>query len=97
MLKLFRKIFGCYSDPEIASIVLPIPEEHITTVDTPVDETKEVIADIVSAVVKAKEGTHTSYAEDAMDQVTDGKFKFIKYRTVPVTTAKNKKVKVIVA
>ena len=91
MLKLFRKIFGCYSEPEIASIILPIPEDHISTVETvtEADETKTLIADIVSGVIQAKESEHISYVEDAMDDVTDGKFKFIKYRPViikPKTT-----------
>lgn len=69
MLKLFRKIFGCWHDPEfdIGSF-----EE---------DEAKEnVISGIVSGVISAKEKSFVSYNEDAMDGVTEGKFRFKKYR-----------------
>ena len=46
----------------------------------PKDEKKEIIGNIVSAVVYEKEKGFISYTEEAQDSVTGGKFKFIKYR-----------------
>lgn len=45
------------------------------------DEKKEVIGNIISAVVSEKEKGFISYAEEAQDSVTSCKFKFIKYRS----------------
>lgn len=45
------------------------------------DEKKEIIGNIISAVVSEKEKGFISYIEEAQDSVTDGKFKFIKYRS----------------
>lgn len=45
------------------------------------DEKKEIIGNIVSAVVSEKKKGFISYTEEAQDSVTNGKFKFIKYRS----------------
>ena len=45
------------------------------------DEKKEIIGNVVSAVVSEKEKGFISYMEEAQDSVTGGKFKFIKYRS----------------
>ena len=45
------------------------------------DEKKEIIGNIVSAVVSEKKKGFISYTEEAQDSVTSGKFKFIKYRS----------------
>ena len=45
------------------------------------DETKEIIGNIISAVVSEKEKGFISYMEEAQDSVTGSKFKFIKYRS----------------
>lgn len=60
-------------------------DEHTLKVEDeselfPKDEKKEIIGNIVSAVVSEKEKGFISYTEEAQDSVTDGKFKFIKYR-----------------
>lgn len=60
-------------------------DEHILRVEDESelfkkDEKKEIIGNIVSAVVSEKEKGFISYTEEAQDLVTDGKFKFIKYR-----------------
>lgn len=47
----------------------------------PKDEKKEIIGNIISAVVAEKEKGFISYIEEAQDSVTDGKFKFVKYRS----------------
>jgi hypothetical protein len=44
------------------------------------NEQKTAIGNIVSAVIAHKEKGFISYTEEAMDQVTGGKYKFIKYR-----------------
>lgn len=61
-------------------------DEHTLKVEDeselfPKDEKKEIIGNIVSAVVSEKEKGFISYTEEAQDSVTDGKFKFIKYRS----------------
>lgn len=60
-------------------------DEHTLKVEDeselfPKDEKKEIIGNIVSAVVSEKEKGFISYTEEAQDSVTSGKFKFIKYR-----------------
>ena len=45
------------------------------------DEKKEIIGNIVSAVISEKKKGFISYTEEAQDSVTNGKFKFIKYRS----------------
>lgn len=47
-------------------------------------ERKEVIANIIQATIDSKFTTEgfISFTENAMDKVTNGKFKFIKFRTV---------------
>lgn len=90
MLELFRKIFGCYHDPELDydATQYKYGEEltqHTLEVEKLADafvkdEKKEVIANIVSAVISDKEKGFISYMEEAQDSVTGGKFKFIKYR-----------------
>lgn len=45
------------------------------------DEKKEIIGNIISAVVSEKEKSFISYTEEAQDSVTGCKFKFIKYRS----------------
>lgn len=90
MLELFRKIFGCYHDPELDydATQYKYGEEltqHTLEVEKLVDafvkdEKKEIIENIVSAVISDKEKGFISYMEEAQDSVTGGKFKFIKYR-----------------
>ena len=45
------------------------------------DEKKEIIGNIISAVVSEKEKGFISYTEESQDSVSGGKFKFIKYRS----------------
>ena len=90
MLELFRKIFGCYHDPELdyGATKYNYSEEltqHTLEVEKLADafvkdEKKEIIENIVSAVISDKEKGFISYVEEAQDSVTNGKFKFIKYR-----------------
>ena len=90
MLELFRKIFGCYHDPELDydATKYNYSEEltqHTLEVEKLADafvkdEKKEIIENIVSAVISDKEKGFISYIEEAQDSVTNGKFKFIKYR-----------------
>lgn len=91
ILELFRKVFGCYHDNSIDIQEPEIPESHVIDTSTTIDlchqiidklqvEQKEVIDNIVSAVIDEKEKSFVSYTEEAMDEVTDGKFKFKKYR-----------------
>lgn len=90
MLELFRKIFGCYHDPELDydATKYNYSEEltqHTLEVEKLADafvkdEKKEIIENIVSAVISDKEKGFISYVEEAQDSVTNGKFKFIKYR-----------------
>lgn len=84
ILELFRKVFGCYHDNSLDIEELPI-NKHILKVYGLDDmygtkEKSEVIGNIVSAVIDEKEKSFVSYTEEAMDEVTNGKFKFKKYR-----------------
>lgn len=91
ILELLRKIFGCYSDQIPAVIYLDEQaEEHTEYIDDPVsppgvilptdDEQKQAIAEIVANVVAMKKKGFISYTEEAMDAVTDNRYRFIKYR-----------------
>lgn len=97
MLKILRKIFGCYHDNTLDSEYVANPEqmmkminllkdndEHTLKVEDESelfkkDEKKEIIKNIISAVVSQKKKGFISYTEEAQDSVTGGKFKFIKY------------------
>lgn len=100
MLKLFRKIFGCWhesANPEKFMEMVDLLkdyDEHTLVIKKkaelyPKEDKKKVISDIISAVISSKEGEFVSYVEDAMDSVTDGKFKFLKFR--PQKRTKNSK------
>jgi hypothetical protein len=79
ILEMMRKIFGCYSDQIPAIIYLDEQaERHTKVVDN--SEAAEIISNIVSAVMSEKQKSFVSYVEEAMDAVTDNKFKFLKYR-----------------
>ena len=90
MLELFRRIFGCWHDPELDGDATKYNySEELTQHTLEIekladafvkDEKKEVIKNIVSAVISDKEKGFVSYVEEAQDSVTGGKFKFIKYR-----------------
>ena len=90
MLELFRKIFGCWHDPVLDSDATKYNYSEELTQHTlelekladafVKDEKKEIIENIVSAVISDKEKGFVSYIEEAQDSVTGGKFKFIKYR-----------------
>lgn len=90
MLELIRKIFGCWHDPKLDydATQYKYGEEltqHTLEVEKLADEfvkdeKKEIIGNIVSAVISDKEKGFISYLEEAQDSVTGGKFKFIKYR-----------------
>lgn len=98
MLKLFRKIFGCWSEPEIVDIKLDDPEK--TIVINPTDNTftesdynykcnscnetsrKKEIQKIVDSTIGEKVKGFISYQEEAMSNVTGNKFKYIKYREI---------------
>ena len=81
ILELMRKIFGCYSDQIPAIIYLDDQAERHTKV---VDESErdEIILNIVSTIMAEKQNGFVSYVEEAMDAVTDNKFKFLKYRPI---------------
>lgn len=99
MLKILRKIFGCYHDNTLDSEYVTNPgqmmeminllkdnDEHTLKVKDKSelfkkDEKKEIIKNIISAVVSEKKKGFISYTEEAQDSVTGGKFKFIKYRS----------------
>lgn len=94
MLELLRRIFGCVHDPSLDTdypinsdqlLEMIENEEHRLVVDNESDlfkkdEKKEIIGNIVSAVIAEKQKGFISYTEEAQDSVTGGKFKFIKYR-----------------
>jgi len=91
ILDLFRKVFGCYHDNSMDIQEPEIPESHVLDmsdvndlcrkiIDKLENEQKTAIGNIVSAVIAHKEKGFISYTEEAMDQVTGGKYKFIKYR-----------------
>ena len=90
MLELLRKIFGCWHDPELDCDATKYKygeelTQHTLEVEKLADafvkdEKKEIIENIVSAVISDKEKGFISYMEEAQDSVTGGKFKFIKYR-----------------
>jgi hypothetical protein len=91
ILDLFRKVFGCYHDNSMDIQEPEIPESHVLDmsdvndlchqiIDKLENERKTAIGNIVSAVIAHKEKGFISYTEEAMDQVTGGKYKFIKYR-----------------
>lgn len=91
ILDLFRKVFGCYHDNSMDIPEPEIPESHVLDmsdvndlclkiIDKLENEQKTAIGNIVSAVIAHKEKGFISYSEEAMDQVTGGKYKFIKYR-----------------
>lgn len=91
ILDLFRKVFGCYYDNSMDIQEPEIPESHVLDmsdvndlchqiIDKLENERKTAIGNIVSTVIAHKEKGFISYSEEAMDQVTDGKYKFIKYR-----------------
>ena len=94
MLELLRRIFGCVHDPSLDAeypvnsdqlLEMIENEEHRLVVDNESDlfkkdEKKEIIGNIVSAVISEKQKGFISYTEEAQDSVTGGKFKFIKYR-----------------
>jgi hypothetical protein len=72
ILNLFRRIFGCYAD----NVVLPVfllDEENEHTIVTG-KKTESSLDDEAEGFV--------SYTEEAMDNVTDGRFKFAKYRAI---------------
>ena len=83
ILELFRKVFGCFSDDD--TYIEITDDDHVLKIDNLTDaynnkEKSEVIGNIVSAVIDEKEKSFVSYTEEAMDEVTAGKFKFKKYR-----------------
>lgn len=82
ILELFRKVFGCFSDDD--TYIEITDDDHILKIDNLNDvynkEKSEVIGNIVSAVIDEKEKSFVCYTEEAMDEVTGGKFKFKKYR-----------------
>lgn len=91
ILDLFRKVFGCYHDNSMDIQEPEIPKSHVLDmsdvndlchqiIDNLENERKTAIGNIVSAVIAHKEKGFISYTEEAMDQVTGGKYKFIKYR-----------------
>lgn len=90
ILETLRKIFGCYSDQIPAIIYLDEQaEEHTVYVNDGVprgviiptdEEQKQAIAEIVANVVAMKKKGFVSYTEEAMDAVTDNKYRYIKYR-----------------
>ena len=90
ILELLRKIFGCYSDQIPAVVYLDEQaEEHTIYVNDGVprgviiptdEEQKQAIAEIVANVVAIKKKGFISYTEEAMDAVTDNRYRFIKYR-----------------
>lgn len=91
ILDLFRKVFGCYHDNSMDIPEPEIPKSHVLDmsdvndlcrkiIDKLENEQKTAIGNIVSAVIAHKEKGFISYSEEAMDQVTGGKYKFIKYR-----------------
>jgi len=90
MLELLRKIFGCYHDNTLDYVTThkynEELKEHTLEIENLAnefikDEKKEIIGNIVSAVVSEKKKGFISYTEEAQDSVTNGKFKFIKYRS----------------
>jgi predicted RNA-binding protein (virulence factor B family) len=90
ILETLRKIFGCYSDQIPAIIYLDEQaEKHTVYVNDGVprgviiptdEEQKQAIAEIVANVVAIKKKGFISYTEEAMDAVTDNRYRFIKYR-----------------
>lgn len=90
ILETLRKIFGCYSDQNPAIIYLDEQaEKHTVYVNDGVprgviiptdEEQKQAIAEIVANVVAIKKKGFISYTEEAMDAVTDNRYRFIKYR-----------------
>lgn len=90
ILETLRKIFGCYSDQNPAIIYLDEQaEKHTVYVNDGVprgviiptdEEQKQAIAEIVANVVAMKKKGFISYTEEAMDAVTDNRYRFIKYR-----------------
>ena len=90
ILETLRKIFGCYSDQIPAIIYLDEQaEDHTIYVNAGVprgviiptdEEQKQAIAEIVANVVAMKKKGFVSYTEEAMDTVTDNRYRFIKYR-----------------
>ena len=81
ILELMRKIFGCYSDQIPAIIYLDDQAERHTKV-VGESERDEIISNIVSTIMAEKQNGFVSYVEEAMDAVTDNKFKFLKYRPI---------------
>lgn len=143
MLKLIRKIFGCWEEPDICwpniepvkeheCTVEPVQEESVDEpmyvkaepgsdlienveplnkgpfynngiaeedieamvgptnqedqlvilTDEAAKEKNQIIADIIKAVTEEKMQSFISYTEQAMDDVTDSKYIFLKYRPV---------------
>lgn len=91
ILETLRKIFGCYSDQIPAIIYLDEQAEaHTEYIGDPVpppgviiptdEEQKQAIAEIVANVVAMKKKGFVSYTEEAMDAVTDNRYRYIKYR-----------------
>lgn len=91
ILNFLRRIFGCYHDDTLDIEEQAIPESHIIDMSDSIklckdiinklqSEQKEVIGNIVSAVVEHKQKGFISFDEEAMANVTGGKFKYIKYR-----------------
>lgn len=90
ILETLRKIFGCYSDQIPAIIYLDEQaEDHTVYVNDGVprgviiptdEEQKQAIAEIIANVVSIKKKGFISYTEEAMDAVTDNRYRFIKYR-----------------
>lgn len=77
MLRLIRKIFGYSNEPEIIDVKL---NQHIEYIDN--IEKNKVIGNILKNVIDNKENTFVSYTEEAMDKVTNNRYKFIKYREI---------------
>lgn len=80
MLEFLRSIFGCYSNDNIVTISLDEQENEHTVVltKTPDDEKQEkdlIISNIIESVIEEKSKYFVSYVEDAMDAVTDYKFR----------------------
>lgn len=88
MLKLLRRIFGCYNMPVYEYIDLPDKSDPVRDYAKAAGETlkkccrgaaerdrKRLIGDMVEAVVSKKRDELTCWVEEAMDAVTDGKFK----------------------
>ena len=83
ILESLRNIFGCYSDQIPAIVYLDEQAEEHTEYVEPADEKREqaeIIRKIMTDVLAEKRKGFVSWAEEAMDNVTENQFKHIKYR-----------------